>query len=87
MNGSGRIVIAQVPQTQRPNARRTRPAIIVNPAALELLDKVFHHTLDYVGVQRTQAGAQSSEQRVTEDTYGHMRLEYPAPMHFRRTSS
>jgi hypothetical protein len=80
----GQIVVAQLPSPHRFGARPAArpPQVAVDPVALELLQKVFHHTLDYVGIQRTQAGAQSSEQKVEEDTRGHIRYEYIAPAEF-----
>jgi outer membrane lipoprotein-sorting protein len=79
---SGQIVIAQVQRARRPNGGPPRAAVAVDPVAIDLLKKVFHHTLDYVGVQRTQAGSKSSEQKVIEDTHGHMRQEYLSPSGF-----
>ncbi len=68
------------PQRFNPPRRPNRPK--VDPVVLELLKKMIRPTADYAGEQVTQTtanGGRVSQQRISGDVKGRIRLDYAAP--------
>ncbi len=74
---------AQNREAARP---RQKPAHImgsIDPAAVEILKKMFKPTMAYIGQQTTQVGGRTSVQQIEEDEKGRIRLQYQSPPDFR----
>ena len=66
----------------RQNLPRIQAKLKVDPAMLQLLQKMLRPTVDYSGEQITETtagGGHTSQQRISGDTGGRIRLDYASP--------